>query len=313
MIKIGINGFGRIGRILTREILKNPDFLLVGVNDIYDKDMMLYLLEHDSIYGNYRLKKEFEATSQSDIAKLNWSGVDVVFECSGVYSDAQKLKYHIKNRAKRVILSSYSKELPTYIYGVNEKEYKGEEIISISSCTGNCAVPVLSSIDKVCGIKCANITTIHSYTADQNLLDNKNKDIRRARSSTQNIIPLFSNVSNAITQFMPHLIGKVISNSLRVPVANGVLIDCNIYLKQKSSKQEIMEALKELSDNRITLIAKEQLVSSDIKGLPYSSIINEDLIYLSEDNLLKIMIWQDNEFGYVHRLLDMAKVVCKQR
>jgi glyceraldehyde 3-phosphate dehydrogenase len=313
MIKIGINGFGRIGRILAGEILKNPRFELVKVNDIYDTEMMEYLFKHDSVYGNIENKENFVKTSREDITKLNWDGIDIVYECSGVFQTKEELSRHIKNGSKKVILSSYSKDLPTYIYGLNEKEYKNEDIISASSCTGNCVVPIFSIIDKYVGIKSATITTIHSYTTDQNLLDSKNKDLRRTRSATQNIIPLSSNVANATVQFLPHLKNMLVANSIRVPVINGVLIDVNISLKENISVNEIKNILYRYSNQDITYISKDTFVSSDIKGMKYSSIINEDMIYLAQDNFLKLMLWQDNEYGYVKRLIDLGKTIVNEK
>ena len=311
MIRVAINGFGRIGRILAREILKNPHFQLVQVNDIYDTKMMSHLLKHDTVYGNFKTDKSFKMTNCNDIKKLQWGDIDIVFECSGIYHKKEELTWHIKNGAKKVILSAYSKELPTYIYGVNEKEYRGENIISNSSCTANCVVPIFNIIDKFFGIKTATITTIHSYTTDQNLLDNKNKDIRRSRSATSNIIPLSSNVANATVQFLPHLKGKISANSIRVPVINGVLIDTNISLMKNSSLQDVKTILHSYINPTITYISNNHFVSSDIKKMSYSNIIDEDLIHLCKENLLKLMLWQDNEYGYVRRLFDMAEMVTR--
>ena len=310
-IRVAINGFGRIGRILARIILQNPHFKLMQVNDIYDTDMMYHLLKHDSSYGNFETDTKFKMTNHSDIKKLQWDNVDIVFECSGVYHTKKELSWHIKNGAKKVILSSFSKELPTYIYGINEKEYKNESIISNSSCTANCTVAVFKIIDKYLGIISAQITTIHSYTTDQNLLDNKNRDIRRSRSATQNIIPLSSNVANATVQFLPHLKGKITAESIRVPVINGVLIDINILLKKKTSLLEIKKIIRSHINPKISYFSNDHFVSSDIKKMPYSNIIDEELIKLSGKNLLKLMLWQDNEYGYARRILDMAEVVIR--
>ncbi len=309
MIRVGINGFGRIGRILAREILKNPHFQLIEVNDIYDTKMMEYLLNQDSSYGNFKTNTTFKMTNCNDIKKLMWDNVDIVFECSGVYHKREELIWHIKNGAKKVILSAYSKELPTYIFGVNENKYRGEDIVSNSSCTANCTVPIFSIIDKYLGIDSAIITTIHSYTTDQNLLDNKNKDIRRARSATTNIIPLSSNVANATIEFLPHLRGKITAQSIRVPVTNGVLIDTNIKLSKKTSLTEIKKIIHTHTNPKISYISNDSFVSSDIKKMPYSNIIDEELIKLSKEDLLKLMLWQDNEYGYVSRLLDLAGIV----
>ena len=311
MIRVAINGFGRIGRILARIILQNPHFKLIQVNDIYDANMMYHLLKHDSSYGSFETKTKFKMTNCSDIKKLQWDDVDIVFECSGIYHKKEDLAWHIKHGAKKVILSAFSKELPTYIYGVNEKEYKGENIISNSSCTANCTVPVFNIIDRHLGIDSATITTIHSYTTDQNLLDNKNKDIRRARSATSNIIPLSSNVANATIEFLPHLKGKITAHSVRVPVTNGVLIDINIKLRKKTSLAEVKKIIHTHINPKISYISNDSFVSSDIKTMPYSNIIDEELIKLSEGNLLKLMLWQDNEYGYAKRILDMAEVVIR--
>ena len=309
MTRVAINGFGRIGRILARIILQDSHFVLVQVNDVYDIKMMNHLLKHDTTYGDFETDQSFKMTNCSDIKKLQWESVDIVFECSGVYHEKKDLSWHIKNGAKKVILSAFSKELPTYMYGVNEKEYKKESIISNSSCTANCTVPVFNTIDKYLGIDSAAITTIHSYTTDQNLLDNKNKDIRRARSATSNIILLSSNVANATVQFLPHLKGKITAYSIRVPVINGVLIDINIKLRKKTSLTEVKKIIHSHINPEISYISNDSFVSSDIKAMPYSNIIDEELIKLSEGNLLKLMLWQDNEYGYARRILDMAEVV----
>ncbi len=309
MIKVAINGFGRIGRILARIILQNKHFELIAINDIYDIYMMDYLLKHDSIYGNFKKRNTIKMTSCADIKKLDWSGVDILFECSGIYTKEDELKYHLENGAKKIILSTYSNELPMFIMGFNEKKYNNENIISSCSCTANCVVPILSVIDKYVGIQKCNITTIHSYTSEQNLLDNKNTDIRRSRSATQNIIPLSSNVANASVYFLPHLKDKLSANSIRIPVGNGVLIDLHIKISQKSKLSHIKKILNENINKNIVKISKNFMVSTDVKGIGYSSIIDENSIHLVQDDFLQLLLWQDNEYGYAKKVEQMAELM----
>jgi glyceraldehyde 3-phosphate dehydrogenase len=322
MKKVAINGFGRIGRVLARIILRNEHFKLVAINDIYDIPMMVYLFQHDSVYGNLKDKISLtknnnlkindsiiRLTSCASIKKLNWKEVDILFECSGVYSKKDELSVHLKNGAKKVVLCAYSKELPMFIIGANEKDYNHENIISGCSCTANCVVPVLDIIDKFFGIEKCNITTIHSYTSEQNLLDNKNADIRRSRSATQNIIPLASNVANASLAFLPHLKDKIYANSIRVPVENGVLIDLHIKLSENSDIYHIKDILHKNIDKRVVSISNDFIVSRDIKGSSYSAIIDESSIQLAQNNFLQIMLWQDNEYGYAQRIIDLAKII----
>ncbi len=313
MIKVGINGFGRIGRVLTRLILKSKDFKLLAINDIYDNNMRKYLFEHDSVYGstNYNLDK-VRLLSQPNIKDIPWQDVDIVFECSGKFSKKEELDYHLKNGAKKVILSAFSNSIPIYICGFNDNLYKNENIISNSSCTANCVVPILHIIDKNFGVEKCNITTVHSWTIDQNLLDNKNKDLRRARSAPNNIIPLDSNVANATSFVMPHLKGKLYSKSIRVPIANGVIIDLHIKLSKKTTLEEIVNKLEKNINKNINFISEEEIASSDITGTKYSAIIDKNLIHLNGGDFLQLFLWQDNEMGYTHRLLDLGRKVVKK-
>ncbi len=325
MIKVAINGFGRIGRILARAILRNKDFKLIAINDIYDVSTMIYLFKHDSVYGNISdnilLEKDnkliinnniVRLTSCTDLKKLNWKEVDILFECSGVYAKKEELSLHLRNGAKKVILSAYSKELPMFIVGVNEKDYNNQNIISNCSCTANCVVPVITVIDRFFGIEKCFITTIHSYTSDQSLLDNKNSDIRKSRSATQNIIPLSSNVANASLAFLPHLKDKIYANSIRVPVENGVLIDLHIKLSTNSDISYIKNILHKNIDKKVVKISSDFMVSKDIKKDSYSAIIDTNSLQLAQNDFLKMMIWQDNEYGYAQRILDLAKIIGKK-
>ena len=309
MVSVGINGFGRIGRLIARKVMRSKDLRLSQVNDIYSKDIMLHLLKHDSIYKNFTPPYQFRLSNQPDIKKIDWTDTDVVIEASGIYTKKEELGFHLKNGAKKVILTAYNKELPAYIVGVNEKRYGGEKIISASSCTGNCTIEVMDIIDRYFGIKSAHITTIHSYTTDQNLLDNKNKDPRRARGAAANIIPLHSNVANAIIQFLPHLKNRLHSTSIRVPTQNGVLIDINLKLKQKVEVEFLKESLKKSVHKKTISFSSLPLVSSDITKSTYSAIIDESLITIQDGDFLKLMLWQDNETWYVNRVLDILRTL----
>ncbi len=312
MIKVAINGFGRIGRVLARTLLKDKNFQIILINDIYDQVMMNYLFNHDSIYANSSLNLDnITLTSHKNIKDIDFRDIDIVFECSGVYNDKKQLQTYIKNGAKNVIVTAYLKDLPMFIVGVNEKSYKGENIISNTSCTANCAVPILKIIDDHIGINRCTITTIHSYTSEQNLLDNKNKDLRRTRSAPNNIIPLDSNVATATLYFLPHLKDKIYSKSIRVPVTNSVVIDLHISLSLKANIPKIEKILSEFLCNKTTLFDKGYIVSKDITHTKYSSIIDKSFIQLSDNNFLRIMLWQDNEYAYVQRVIDLAKIVSK--
>ncbi len=309
-------------------MLEDERFELVGVNDLYSFEQMGYLLKYDSVYGMlpYDINVENEMLyiddyrvklfSESDPEKLDIRSleVDVLLQCSGVFLTKEANMPFVKNGAKKVIVSAPSSDaMPTYLYGVNHKDYAGEEIISNSSCSANAIVPIFKIIDRYFGIDAAMMSMYHSYTVYQNLLDSKHysKDIRRTRSATQNIIPLMSSAAEATAIFFPELKGKLYAKSIRVPVPAATLYDLTIKVKSTYSKEEV---------NRQLVYAVEHLyhnildttnvchVSSDYIGNPYSAVIDLPLTMVS-GNLLKIAAWQDNEYGYAKRLVDMAKAI----
>ena len=328
-IRIFINGFGRIGRSATRILLEDSSFELVGINDLYKYEQMAYLLKYDSIYGtlnhNIRIEEErlliddqaVKLFSESDpenmdIRSLN---VDVVLQCSGMFLTTEDNLPLIKNGAKRVIISApATDDTPTYIFGVNHKEYKQEPIISNSSCSANAIVPIFQIIDRYFGIKSAMMSMYHSYTSYQNLLDGKHysSDIRRTRSATQNIIPLMSSAAKATACFFPHLKEKLYAKSIRVPIASTTLYDLSIKLKGSYTREEVNQRLeaevrssyKNILDTTIT-----PNESSDYIQNPHSAVINLPFTSLVGGKLLRVSAWQDNEYGYARRLVDMAKVI----
>jgi glyceraldehyde 3-phosphate dehydrogenase len=328
-IRIFINGFGRIGRSAARILLKESSFELVGINDLYSYEQMVYLLKYDSIYGtldqNIRIEKNrlliddqtVELFSEPDpqnmdIRSLN---IDVVLQCSGMFLTVESNMPLIKNGAKKVIVSApASDDMPTYIYGVNHKEYRKEPIISNSSCSANAIVPIFRIIDKYFGIEGAMMSMYHSYTSYQNLLDGKHysKDIRRTRSATQNIIPLMSSAAEATTCFFPHLKEKLYAKSIRVPIPSTTLYDLSIKIDGNHTREKINQLLEEevRSSYRDMLDSTNVLSeSSDYIQNSHSAVINLPLTAISGENLLRISAWQDNEYGYAKRLIDMVKVV----
>jgi len=328
-IRIFINGFGRIGRSAARIILEDSSFELVGINDLYSYEQMAYLLKYDSIYGTLdhdisvkkdRLFMDDQAVklfSESDpeymdIRSLN---VDVVLQCSGMFLTTESNLPLIKNGAKRVIISTpVTDDTPTYILGVNHTQYKKESIISNSSCSANAIVPIFQIIDKYFGIQSAMMSMYHSYTSYQNLLDGKHhsKDIRRTRSATQNIIPLMSSAAEATACFFPHLKEKLYAKSIRVPIPSTTLYDLSIKLDGNYTKEEVNQCLEE----EVKCVYKNILdtthaprESDDYIQNPHSAVINLPFTSVAGGNLLRVSAWQDNEYGYAKRLVDMAKVI----
>ena len=328
-IRIFINGFGRIGRSAARIILEDSSFELVGINDLYSYEQMAYLLKYDSIYGtldhDIRVKEErlfiddqavklFSEPNPKnmDIRSLN---VDVVLQCSGMFLTTESNLPLIKNGAKRVIISApVTDDTPTYIFGVNHKEYKQESIISNSSCSANAIVPIFQIIDKHFGIESAMMSMYHSYTSHQNLLDGKHysKDIRRTRSATQNIIPLMSSAAEATACFFPHLKEKLYAKSIRVPIPSTTLYDLSIKLNGSYTREEVnqrLEAEVKSSYKNILDTTNTPNESNDYIQNPHSAVINLPFTSLAGGNLLRVSAWQDNEYGYAKRLVDMVKVI----
>ncbi|MEO1959081.1 MAG: type I glyceraldehyde-3-phosphate dehydrogenase [Nautiliaceae bacterium] len=324
-MKIAINGLGRIGRNVIRAILKRSDIELVAVNDIMPIDIFTYLLKHDTVRGNLedveildkntvKIGPHFVTYSNKQTPfEVYFSEADVVIEATGKFLTSELVKGHLKGNVKKVIISAPANDdTPTFVYGVNHKEYNGESIISNASCTTNCLAPLAKILDEAFGIESGFITTIHSYTMDQKLLDAPNlRDIRRSRAAASNIIPTFTGAAKAIYKVLPNLKGKLDGRSVRVPVNNVSLLDFAVVLKKEVNAKEINELIEfhSKSDLRGILgIDKEYLVSTDINGRSESGIVALDLTQTNK-NLAKIFAWYDNEWGYSNRLLDMAKYI----
>ncbi len=324
-MKIAVNGLGRIGRNVLRAAI-NKNVEIVAVNDIMDIKLAAYLLRFDTIRGSLDVEvisddiikvgdNFIKYTTYSHPKETHFEEADIVLECSGKFLRSDEVKYHIKGNVKKVIISAPANDdTPTYVLGVNHKDYKGENVISNASCTTNCLAPIAKVIDEKFGIKRGFMTTIHSYTMDQKLLDSPNyRDIRRSRAAAANIIPTFTGAAKAIYKVLPNLKGKLDGRSVRVPVANVSLMDLVLELSCEVSADEINELLEfhAKTDLRgILEIDNDYKVSSDINSNPASSIVAKDLTQANKD-LVKIFSWYDNEWGYSNRMIEMAEFVIK--
>lgn len=326
-MKIAINGIGRIGRSILRVALKKK-IKIVAINDLMDIKSAAYLIKYDTTRGILeedveiidenilKIGENFINYSQkTNPAEIPFEEADVVLECTGKFLSSEFSKGHLKGNVKKVIISAPAiDDTPTYVLGVNHKEYKGENIISNASCTTNCLGPVTKIIDEKFGIQKGFMTTIHSYTMDQKLLDAPNtRDIRRSRAAAENIIPTFTGAAKAIYKVLPNLKGKLDGVSVRVPVVNVSLMDLTLELNKNTTKEEINELIKfhSMTDLKGILEVDENYkVSSDINSNPASSIVALDLTKVNK-NLIKIFSWYDNEWGYSNRMIEMAEYIYK--
>jgi glyceraldehyde-3-phosphate dehydrogenase type I len=330
MIKIAINGFGRIGRPAVKIIFEKKDAEVVAVNDLTDIETMAHLLKYDSSYGAYGRKvtvdkenseiiidgKPIKYFSEKDPANLPWGklGVDVVLECTGIFLDKESAQKHIDAGAKKVVFSAPPKDdTPVFLLGVNEKDYKNEVIVSNGSCTTNCLAPMIKVLDDLCDIEQGFMTTTHSYTNDQNLLDLPHRDLRRARAAALSIIPTTTGAAKTVGKVIPHLKGKLDGIALRVPTPIVSIVDFICTVKNPKSVDEINEAFIKASKGELKGLldaTKEELVSMDYKMNPHSAIVDLPLT-MSQGNMVKIVGWYDNEWAYTNRLVEMAEYICK--
>ncbi|MDD2731708.1 MAG: type I glyceraldehyde-3-phosphate dehydrogenase [Candidatus Pacebacteria bacterium] len=332
MIKIAINGFGRIGRPVFRRILgSHPDLKVVAINDLTDTKTLSHLLKYDSIYRNYKKKvsfdndeiivdnDKFKVFSEPDPAKLPWKklDIDIVLECTGFFTDLKGAKKHIEAGAKKVIISAPAKdeEIPGFILGVNDQEFDiSHQIIDMGSCTTNCLAPMAKVLNDNFKIIKGFMTTVHSYTNDQRILDLPHKDLRRARAAGLNIIPTTTGAAKSIGKMIPELKGKLDGIALRVPTPTVSVLDLIVETEKNTDIKEVNEAFKKAADERmkgILRIEELPLVSSDFIGDTYSAIVDESLTMV-KDNLIKVVGWYDNEYGYASRLAEFCEFMGKR-
>lgn len=328
-MKIAINGFGRIGRAAAKIILDKPNLELVAVNDLGELSTLAHLLKYDSCYGIYEKEVGYDEGDllinnhrvkfyqEKDPSKLPWKelGVDVVIESTGIFLSKDKAKLHIDAGAKKVVLSAPAKDdTPTYVLGVNSDKYKGEDIVSNASCTTNCIAPVMKVLNDVFGIEKSLMSTVHSYTADQNLVDGPHRDLRRARAAAVNIVPTTTGAAKAVYKTIPSLEGAFDGVALRVPTPVVSLSDITALLKKKVTVEEVNEAFIEAAEKEmlgILLTNEEPIVSSDLIRSEASSIVDLPLTQVVKGDLVKVIAWYDNEWGYSNRLVELAELIGK--
>lgn len=344
MLKLAINGFGRIGRLVFRAALLSyadrVEVVVVNTSGSMDIFGWAYLLRYDSVYGRFpkEIKVEPAVNQNGEIGKLIIEGkshpflairepekipwanyqTETVCESTGVFRTKELASKHFIGGAKKVIISAppRSEEVPLYLLGINEKSYRGENLISNSSCTTNCAAPVCKVILEYFGIEKASMTTIHAYTADQQLVDGSHKDLRRARAAASNIVPTTTGAAKAVISVLPQLKGKFSASAIRVPVLCGSFSDLTFLTQQKVSKEEINKLFEQKAKGEhkgIISVSNESLVSSDIIGNPASAIIDLSLTEVIEGNLVKIFAWYDNEWAYTCRLIELASYISSSR
>ena len=324
MVKIAINGFGRIGRPVFRAILDNhPDLKVVAINDLTDQKTLNHLLKYDSVYGRYgkSIGPEVKMLQEKDPANLPWKKleVDVVLECSGVFTEVEGAQKHLTAGAKKVIISAPSKSdaVPTFVLGVNEEKYDSvkDHIVSLASCTTNCLAPVAKVLNDSFRIVKGFMTTSHSYTNDQRILDLPHKDLRRARAAALNIIPTSTGAASAIGKVIPELKGKLDGIALRVPTPVVSVLDLVCEVEKNVSVETVNAAFKKAAKTQglkgILATEEESLVSSDYRGSTFSAIVDLPLT-MAKDNLVKIVAWYDNEWAYACRLAEFAEYVGKK-
>ncbi len=329
--KVAINGFGRIGRNFFRTSMNRKDFDIVAINDIAPVETLAHLLRHDSIFGKFDGDievrnnkmvvngKEINTYAQRDPEKLPWKelGINSVIESTGFFRKRDDASKHLTAGAEKVIISAPSNDPDvTLVLGVNDDEYDNDKhkIISNASCTTNCIAPVAKILHDNFTIIKGNMTTIHSYTNDQRILDLPHKDLRRARAAALNIIPTTTGAAKAIGLVIPDLAGKISGSALRVPTPDGSLVDLVVNLKKSTDKDEIKKLFKKAAEGEMKGIlqySEEPLVSSDIIGNSHSSIIDGQFITVIEGDMVKILTWYDNEWGYSSRLRDLISKITK--
>ncbi len=328
MIKVAINGFGRIGRQALKAAWDKQTLDIVAINDLTDTKTLAHLLKHDTAYHAFDHKVSYDDNhiiiddksiicyQEKDPSQLPWKdhNIDVVIESTGFFRDKKGASLHIHAGAKRVVISAPGKGdgIKEFVRGVNCDTYNGEEILDNASCTTNCVAPVVALLESAFGIEKAILTTIHSYTTDQHLQDGPHRDLRRARAAAQNIVPTTTGSAIATTRVVPSLKGKFDGMAIRIPTITVSLTDFTFVVKKDVTKEEVndvfLDAVKQKRWQGILDVTTEELVSSDFVGNPHSSIVDLNLTNVVGGNLVKVIAWYDNEWGYSHRLVEMVEI-----
>jgi glyceraldehyde 3-phosphate dehydrogenase len=331
-IKVGINGFGRIGRNIMRAAMGDSGIDIVAVNDLTNAGTLAHLLKYDSILGNLKAdiaasgdkitvaRDEFQVLSIKDPAQLPWKslGVDVVFESTGIFTNRDGAAKHLAAGAKKVVITAPAKGPDlTVVLGVNEDKYDPAKhhIISNASCTTNCLAPIAKVLHESFGIRKGWMTTVHSYTNDQQLLDLPHKDLRRARAAALSIIPTTTGAAIAVGEVLPEIKGKLDGISMRVPTPNVSVVDLAVLVDKKTSKEEVNAAFKTAADGKLKGLleyTEEELVSVDFRGNPHSSIVDSSYTSVMDGDFIKVLSWYDNEWAYSNRCVDLIRYLVKK-
>ena len=332
MVKLGINGFGRIGRMVFRAAVENfpNDIEVVGINDLLEPDYLAYMLKYDSVHGPFQGEvsvegntlivngKKIRLTAEMDPANLKWNevGADVVVESTGLFLTDEKARKHIEAGAKKVIMSAPSKDAtPMFVYGVNHETYAGQDIISNASCTTNCLAPLTKVLNDKFGVKRGLMTTVHAATATQKTVDGPSKkDWRGGRGILENIIPSSTGAAKAVGKVLPELNGKLTGMSLRVPTSDVSFVDLTVELNTPPTYEEICAAMKEAANGALKGVlayTDEAVVSTDFRNNPNTSIFDAKAGIQLDPTFVKVCSWYDNEWGYSNKVLEMAKVIAK--
>jgi len=329
-LRIGINGFGRIGRNAARVILSSKHVELAAINSNSDASSHAYLLQHDSIHGSFNQSVSYNHTTiivdshtiscfqTKDPQEIPWdqANVDVVLECTGKFRTSQEASRHIGKTVKHVVISAPAKDTtPTFIMGVNHMKYTNEQVVSNSSCTTNCITTVLKVLDDKFGVTRGSMTTVHAVTDSQNILDNSQKrEVRSRRSALVNLIPASSGSAKDVSKLFPHLAGLLPCRAIRVPVPTVSLIELVVQTKKKTTVADVNGAFEQAEKSKlhdILAVAKEELVSTDYIGSPYSAIVDPFLTDVVDNTLVHVTAWYDNEWGYANRLVELACYISK--
>lgn len=328
-VRIAINGFGRIGRMIFRAGFSNPNIEFVAINDVGGIESAKYFLEHDSAQGRFPHhvtiegdhliigEKKVKIVSQRDIHELPWAehDIDVVAECTGVFSDVEKARIHIERGAKKVLISAPGKgDCFYFVRGVNDHEYHGQDVVSNGSCTTNSMSALLYAIHKKYGVKQGMFSTVHSVTGDQRILDSEHKDFRRGRAAPFNIVPTTTGAAKAVVKLIPELEGKLHGVAYRVPTPTGSVTDLNIELNTSVSQEELNQFIKEISQSELYGVleySEDDLVSTDIVQNPHSGIVDSKLTTVVNGNLVKLVVWYDNEWGFSNRMVEVMEIMGK--
>jgi glyceraldehyde 3-phosphate dehydrogenase len=330
-IRVGINGFGRIGRMVMRAATRDfPDVEIVAINDLLEPDYLAYMLQYDSVHGRFKGTiavegstlvvngKRIRLTASKDPAELKWkeAGADIVIESTGLFLTKETAEKHIAAGARKVIMSAPSKdETPMFVFGVNHDKYKGEAIISCASCTTNCLAPVAKVLNDTWGIKRGLMTTVHAATATQKTVDGpSNKDWRGGRGILENIIPSSTGAAKAVGRVIPELNKKLTGMAFRVPTSDVSVVDLTVELEKPATYKEICAAMKAASEGPMKGVlgyTEDKVVATDFRGESRTSVFDADAGIALDDTFVKVVAWYDNEWGYSSKLLDMARVVAR--